>query len=91
MKKIIVFILSIIFVTICIAGCTEQGRAKSLGGTYVENLPKGRKFILATWKDSNLWIITKPMKADDVAETYEMTESSAFGVFQGKVIIKESK
>lgn len=71
--------------------CTEQQRAKKYGGTATENLPANQKLVTVTWKETNLWYLTRPMSATDVAETYEFKESSNFGILNGKVIIKETK
>jgi hypothetical protein len=73
-------------------GCTDNTRAKQFGGTAVENLPQGTKLVTVTWKEpDSLWILTRPMRAGEVAESYEFNESSGFGIIQGKVILRESK
>jgi hypothetical protein len=83
---IVGFILTIFVLN---GGC--QWFARSWGGTVIERLPRNVKLVNVTWKTSNLWILTKPMTKDDVAETYEFRESSLFGALEGKVIIFESK
>lgn len=89
MKKLsIVFMLGA--VVVLLSGCTENSRAKNWGGTMTIDLPQGKEFVNATWKDSELWYIVKD-KVDDIEETYEMIEDSSFGVMQGKVIFKEHK
>lgn len=91
MKKKILSILVLGIVTITsLVGCGQIG-AKSFGGDYTLNLPKGQKLSEITWKDSNLWYLTKPMTDKDVAETYTFKEDSTFGVMQGTVTIVESK
>jgi hypothetical protein len=72
-------------------GCTQNERAKMLGGTAKINLEKGQKLINVTWKDTNLWYLTKPMTDNDVAEIYTFQEESSLGIVQGKVIFIESK
>ena len=74
-----------------VPGCTEQIRAKSFGGKSEQEVPKGQKLVNATWKDSNLWILTRPMRDCEVAETYKFSESSAYGMMQGEITFKESK
>ena len=44
-----------------------------------------------TWKDSDLWYLTKPMTDDDVAETYTFQEDSKMGVLEGTVTVVEHK
>ena len=65
--------------------CTENERARSFGGKTEIILPKGEIFINATWKDTDLWIITY----DSISDTYYMHESSTWGVFEGEVIIRK--
>jgi hypothetical protein len=88
MKKLI--LISAVLLGISF-GCTENERAKMYGGTAKINLDKGQKLVNATWKDTNLWYLTKPMTENDVAETYVFQEESNYGLVQGKVIFIETK
>jgi len=72
-------------------GCTENQRARSFGGTSTHELPPNSKLVTATWKQDDLWMLTRPMHTNDTAETYEFRESSSFGLMEGKVIIKERR
>lgn len=81
----------LIVMTLAAVGCTENQRAKSFGGTATVNLPAGKKLVNATWKETSLWYLTRPMRADEKAETYEFAENSNFGVIEGKVIFVEQK
>ncbi len=81
----------IIIATLAATGCTENQRARTFGGTANTQLPSGVKLVTATWKDDDLWLLTRIMRADEKPETYALTEQSSFGVIQGKVIIVESK
>lgn len=80
-----------LIVGLVMSGCTQNQRAKAFGGVAHESLPAGRKLINATWKDDDLWFLTRAMTSSDVAETYEFIESSSFGILNGKVVIKESR
>lgn len=73
------------------AGCTENQRARQFGGIANEKLPVGQKLLVTTWKQDNLWILSRPMRTGETPETYEFRESSSFGLVQGKVIITESR
>ena len=66
------------------AGCTENERAKQFGGTMNVTVPAGEKFINATWKNDDLWIITE----DTARHIFYMHEVSNYGIMQGTVIIK---
>ena len=87
MKKSL-FILSIVLL---FAGCTQNERAKLFGGSATETLPANTKLVNVTWKEANLWILTRPMRTNEVAEKYEFAERSNFGLMEGKITIVESK
>jgi starvation-inducible outer membrane lipoprotein len=88
MKKIIVTILVATMVFV-MTGCNAV--AKNWGGTATVDLEPGRKFVDITWKEDSLWVLTKQMGADDVAETYYFEEDANFGILEGTVIIREHK
>jgi len=87
MKKIV---LSLILL-VSLASCTENARVKSFGGEGTLNLPKGKKLVTVTWKDTELWYLTRSMDSTDVAETYQFHEESSFGVIEGTYNIIETK
>ena len=55
------------------------------------NLEPNTKLEVITWKEDSLWVLTRPMKEDEEAETYSYKQHSNFGVIEGEVIIKEHK
>jgi hypothetical protein len=85
------FLTLIILLVGMFCACTQRQQARSFGGNGVENLPAGRKLVNITWKDHNLWILTRAMRADEHPETYTFSESSAFGIVQGSVTIIEKR
>lgn len=87
MKKIVISLL--IIGTMAFSGCNNA--VKKFGGTMKIDLPKGKKLVNITWKDSDLWYLTRDMNDNDKAETYEFQEKSNIGIKNGKVIIKETK
>ena len=87
MKKLVI-LSAILF---AFASCTQNERAKSFGGTANVNLEKGRKLVNITWKEDQMWYLTKPMDSTDVAETYKFQEESSWGMIEGTVVIVESK
>ena len=44
-----------------------------------------------SWKEADLWIVTRPMRDTEEAEELHYTEYSNLGILQGKIIVKESK
>jgi len=88
MKKVI-FVIAILLITL--TSCTDNMKVKEWGGTAEMYLPKGQKLVNMTWKESNLWILTKPMKDTDEVETYTFYEESSLGVMEGTYIVHEVK
>lgn len=88
-RKIIGGIVLLVVMGFSLTGCKSV--AKNMGGTVTIDVPKGQKVIEATWKDSNLWYLTRPMRKDEEPETLTLQEDSNFGIIEGKVIFEESK
>jgi hypothetical protein len=76
---------------VMVTSCTENERVKAWGGEGTINLPKGKKLVNVTWKETQVWYLTKDMDSNDVAETYEFHEESSYGVIEGTYKIIESK
>ena len=83
-------LIAIGLICLCL-GCTANQRAKQLGGTTTENLPQGKKLVMATWKADSLWVLTRPMREGEEAERYEFKEYSSYGILQGTVVFQEVK
>lgn len=82
-------LLVLLVLVVAFAGCGKF--AKTFGGTITVQIDKGQKVLNASWKDSNLWVLTRPMKSDEVAERYRYREFSNLGIIQGEVVLVESK
>ena len=87
MKKLIL----IFGLMIAATSCTENSRVKHWGGEGTINLPKGRKLVNVTWKENQVWYLTRPMVDTDVAESYQFQEESSWGVIEGTYNIIETK
>ena len=87
MKKLFLVIVMGVMVT----SCTENNRVKNWGGEGNINLPKGRKLVNVTWKETEIWYLTRPMDSNDVAESYQFQEESSWGVMEGTYNIIETK
>ena len=72
-------------------GCTSNTRARHWGGTMTINLPAGQELMEATWKDNNLYYLTRPMTPDYVPVTKTFHEDSRFGVIEGTVLFVETR
>jgi hypothetical protein len=71
--------------------CTENSRVKHFGGEGDLHLPSGNKLVNITWKENQIWYLTRPMTSTDEAVTYTFKEESSFGVIQGTFFIHEHK
>lgn len=89
MKKKILSVILIIILVISLCGC--QAAARNLGGDVTIELEPNQKLEMITWKNSDLWYLTRPMTANDIAETHVFQESSIFGIVEGTVTIIETK
>ena len=84
----VVFMVAVIVAALVIF-FRPQSVSKSLGGTTTITLDPGLKLEEITWKDNDLWYLTRPMRADEHAETHTFQQSSNLGILQGTVIIVE--
>ena len=94
MKKaigILLMLCAVFIMAMTVSSCTENMRAKQWGGNASLELPANQKLVVVTWKDNDLWYLTKPMTATDVAETYTFQEESSWGLLEGTYTIKEVK
>jgi hypothetical protein len=83
-------IVALALIFVLMSGCTANDMAKNYGGTMTINLPAGQKFVNATWKDNQLWYITRPARIGEGTETYTLKEKSDLGIQEGTVIFKEN-
>lgn len=90
MKRKLLIITVIASLAVAFTGCTQQTMTREFGGTTKIDLDPGLKLEEITWKDEDsLWLLTRPMRPDEQAEEHCFKESSAFGIIEGTVIIRE--
>jgi len=93
MKKseisLLVMILFCCIAPVLFVACTENERAKSFGGTINIEIAPTEKLVNVTWKDNEMWILTRTRKTGEVPEEYKFYEESAWGMWEGTVFIKE--
>jgi hypothetical protein len=78
-------------IIVMLGSCTENNRVKNWGGDGTLTLPKGQKLINVTWKESQIWYLTRPMTPQDSCQIYTFHESSSWGVMEGTYTIVEVK
>ena len=91
MKNKYLLALTTLLLLVGVSGCTENIRSKTFGGNMTIALPANQKLVNATWKESQLWYLYRPMHSNETAETYTFKEKSSFGMMEGVVTFQESK
>lgn len=86
--KVILLLLILVGIGYWIS--TTQFGSKHFGGTYTINIEENKKLVNVTWKDEQIWLLTKKSNISDISETYEFKEDSRFNVIEGTVVIKEN-
>jgi hypothetical protein len=88
MKKVFLSAL----VLAAFSSCTDNTRVKNFGGTAVLNLQSDQKLVNVTWKNDELWVLTKTRTTADTSyDTYNFSEKSSWGVIEGTYTIIETK
>jgi hypothetical protein len=82
MKKL----LLVFIVLFSLLSCTENQRARNFGGTETVDLPKNRILLTATWKQDDLWILSK----DTLTNQVFFNEKSNWGVLNGTIEFKNN-
>ena len=89
---ILVGIVMFVFVMFVLSRCTsEQSVTKNWGGTMNIEIEPNQKLVEVTWKDDSLWLLTKDMQEQDIAENYRFQEKDVTGILEGTVFIEEKK
>ena len=85
--------LVLLFCTMVIvfAGCSQQSMVKECGSSMTIELEPGQKLEEITWKENELWYLTRPFTEDDIPEIHTFQEQSEFGVFEGTITIIEKE
>jgi hypothetical protein len=80
MKKILIISAFILLLT----SCTDNSMARKFGGSETVELPKDRILINCTWKESDLWLLTK----DTTTGKMYFNEKSNWGLLEGQIEFK---
>ena len=81
MKKFLLIIATLLL----LVSCTEQNRARNLGGEVTIKVPVGYKVTSATWKEDNIFYFLEPMEDGYVPKEKKFIESSSYGLFETEV------
>lgn len=80
----------IAFMSIFLNGCSENELANNFGGDISYELKCNQQLVNVTWKNHDLWILTKKADADFTPQSYTFSQKSQYGFFGGNVTITES-
>lgn len=89
MKRIILIFIALF--CILLTSCTRQQMTREFGGKMEIHLPAGQELMMVTWKDDDLFYLTRPMTPDYIPVTKTFQESSSWGVMESTVLFIESK
>ncbi len=84
--KFVIVVISLL----SLIACTENQRSRKFGGNQTIQLEHGTKLVNVTWKNKDLWILTRKAKAGETPEIHEFIEKSEFGILEGKIIFTEN-
>lgn len=71
--------------------CTTNELTRVYGGTQTINLPCDQKVVTVTWKDTDIWYLTRPMREDEQPETFSFHEKSTYEMMEGTILLKECR
>jgi hypothetical protein len=80
---------SLVFAVSLAAGCTENSRARRFGGDMTIALEPGEDLVNVTFKDDQLWLLTRRRPPGEAPDTSHFVERSSFGLLEGKITIVE--
>ena len=85
-----IMMIVIVGISFMATSCTENSRAKTFGGSMTINLEPNEKLVNVTWKDSDMWLLTRPMLTGEQPQVYKFKEKSTFGIMSGEITIVET-
>jgi hypothetical protein len=71
------------------AGCTGRVGGGDYGRTFAVKLRPGEKLVTASWRETDLWVLTRGARPGEVPESYVFRELSRTGWFEASVTIGE--
>lgn len=89
MKRIILIFTALLCITL--TSCTPQQMTREFGGKMEIKLPAGQELMMVTWKENDLFYLTRPMSQDYTPVTKTFQESSSFGIMESTVLFIESR
>jgi len=89
MRKILSVLLVAVLVMSLLSGCNWGTR--NFGGSQTIKLESGQRLEMITWKNNDLWILTRPAEDGETVTTYIFQEDSNYGLLEGTITIIETE
>lgn len=91
-ESIAVITIVITLVAACVFIVTgNHWTTRQWGGEEELHLPADKKLVNATWRNSSLWLLVRPMKSYETPDVYDFIENSNLDIMNGTVHIIEHK
>jgi len=88
MKYIVGFAIILLAIFIFTGGL-DNIMTRQLGGSMDIDLPLDQKLVNVTWKEADLWILTRDVLPGEDQHKYLFYEKSALGLAEGTVTLQE--
>lgn len=80
MKKLILALT----IAASLTSCTDNARSRQFGGTETIVLPVNYVLVNCTWKETDLWLLTK----DTTTGQLFFNEKSSWGILEGSIFFE---
>ena len=77
----LIILAGVALLVLSLFSCTANERARNFGGTETVKLPKNRILVNCTWKQDDLWLLTK----DTTTGKMYFNEKSSWGMMEGEI------
>ena len=77
----LIILAGVALLVLSLFSCTANERARNFGGTETVKLPKNRVLVNCTWKQDDLWLLTK----DTTTGKMYFNEKSSWGMMEGEI------
>jgi len=77
----LIILAGVALLVLSLFSCTANERARNFGGTETVKLPENRVLVNCTWKQDDLWLLTK----DTITGKMYFNEKSSWGMMEGEI------
>jgi hypothetical protein len=88
LQRMPIFLLVLLLIAVTFSSCTSNTRARMWGGEQDITLPSGQRVVNVTWKQNDVWILTRT-DTTTKPSTYTFAEKSNWGLLEGQINLIE--